>query len=396
MIVKRFFPITMSLSHKICILLFWIIGPGVVYAVGNKIVSGVPIKVLLEEQRVATAAEWMLACDKGFVLSDPSDPSKKLKTTASTVRITSDGESLILNAKKMKKHHCVISPAEGTCTFQGKPYKGDFIFALHNKKLLCMNRLDLEEYIACVLATESWPGWPLEINKTLAIACRSYAVATMIEARKNKLPYHIKNSNVHQTYKGAHNNQRLYDAVDQTAGLLLMHNNKPALAMFDICCGGVVPAKMQDFDFRKAPYLARQSVCGYCKKSSFVYNWKAQYELNHLHTQCASVLPAGTVLKDVHITKKDKAGKVHEIALKSTKKTVVLSMRQLYSLCKDKIKSFCFTVKRKGNTVLFEGKGYGHHLGLCQWGARHMVDDGWDHVSILKFYYPGTSLARIS
>ena len=48
------------------------------------------------------------------------------------------------------------------------------------------------------------------------------------------------------------------------------------------------------------------------------------------------------------------------------------------------------------NTVIdFIGKGYGHHLGICQWGARYMVDAGWNYQRILQFYYPGADFMKL-
>ena len=57
--------------------------------------------------------------------------------------------------------------------------------------------------------------------------------------------------------------------------------------------------------------------------------------------------------------------------------------------------STIFTIKKEKDTFTLNGRGYGHHLGLCQWGAREMVRDGWDYRRILKFYYPGITFKKI-
>jgi len=49
-----------------------------------------------------------------------------------------------------------------------------------------------------------------------------------------------------------------------------------------------------------------------------------------------------------------------------------------------------FTLRRKGNTFILNGRGYGHGVGLCQWGAQQMAKDGKNYKEILSFYYPGT------
>ena len=72
-----------------------------------------------------------------------------------------------------------------------------------------------------------------------------------------------------------------------------------------------------------------------------------------------------------------------------------LSGKRVYSLLNKKVKSFHYSVEKNGSTVTFKGRGYGHHLGLCQWGAKEMTSQGWNHKDVLIFYYPGTQLMRM-
>jgi len=83
-----------------------------------------------------------------------------------------------------------------------------------------------------------------------------------------------------------------------------------------------------------------------------------------------------------------------EVALQGFKRRIKVSGKKLYSMLKD-IKSFCFNIQKKADKIVFNGRGYGHHIGLCQWGAREMVRDGWDYKKILRFYYPSTNFMRL-
>ena len=67
----------------------------------------------------------------------------------------------------------------------------------------------------------------------------------------------------------------------------------------------------------------------------------------------------------------------------------------MYSLL-GSVKSYHFSIHKKGKNIQVKGRGYGHHAGLCQWGAREMVRDGWKHRKILKFYYPGVGFDRLA
>jgi stage II sporulation protein D len=190
-------------------------------------------------------------------------------------------------------------------------------------------------------------------------------------------------------------NDHLKSAVESTRGIFLAHNKKPIIAMFDACCGGVIPAKARgSANFKKAPYLARSYACDFCKRCK-LYNWSATYERAYLEETFKKVAPKIKRVKDIAIAKKDAAGLVREVTIKSSNGYHAVPGKKVYSLLKDGIKSFCYTVTKKTEKVIFEGRGYGHHMGLCQWGSREMVRDGWVYKDILQFYYPGTVFMRV-
>jgi stage II sporulation protein D len=60
------------------------------------------------------------------------------------------------------------------------------------------------------------------------------------------------------------------------------------------------------------------------------------------------------------------------------------------------IKSTNFDVRISRDSIVFSGSGYGHGVGLCQWGAKKRAEDGFSYREILEYYYPGTTLEKIS
>ncbi len=211
-------------------------------------------------------------------------------------------------------------------------------------------------------------------------------------AEKTGRLYHVHNCNRHQTYQGVHDKKILKDAVKQTEGIIITHDNKPIIAMFDSCCGGVIPAHIADVTFDYAPYLARTYPCTHCKRC-WIYNWQATLTADELHERLQTQVKKLKAIGGLHITKRDKAGLVQQVVVHTGRKKIPLDGKQLYS-CLKEIKSFCYTIKKEKNNFILYGRGYGHHLGLCQWGAREMVRDGWNYRRILQFYYPGTKCMR--
>ncbi len=357
--------------------------------------SSLIISALIHELSSSTLEPARITSHSGFIFYDPQTPASKKEYKQGELLITSKNNILLINGQQCDQHQLRIIPKDGYAGVNGNQFHGSLSIVHHDNRFLIINHVDLEEYIYSVLKTESWPGWPIEVNKAFAIASRSYAMATMKKANKAKQPYHIKNTSEHQNYKGMHTNSALRTAVEETRGMFLMHQNEPVLAMFDICCGGIIPALVDQFDFTKVPYLARTYPCKHCKRSAR-YSWKKELSLTDLATHIEKILKKPVKVNDVKISKKDKAGLVHELHVSQGKETHPITGKQLYNALKKDVKSFCYTVQRKKNTVIFTGRGMGHHLGICQWGAREMVNDGWPYQRILSFYYPGTSLMKLT
>lgn len=352
------------------------------------------VRVLLDEKDTK-AQSWKLYSSEGFIIMNPLNPSRKQKIQGPELTVNACKEGLIyINNKPLYTLQAYITPIGDSIRVNQNEYRGGLWILADGSSNKLINCLGIEDYVACVLSTESWPGWSLEINKVLAIACRTYVIAMVQNARTMKRPYHVMNTNKHQTYSGGNGIEIHRQAVEQTNGLFLTYESKPITAMFDCCCGGVVTKDMSGVDFKKAPYLARAYPCVYCKNQK-IYSWKADYTIGDLEIMLKKELPGLRKLRDIKIVKKDKAGIVQKVEIKGIGRTFYLSGKKVYSLLNKKIKSFYFSVEKNGPRVTFKGKGYGHHLGLCQWGAKEMINQGHPYQEVLEYYYPGTQLMRL-
>lgn len=347
------------------------------------------VRVLLDEKK--ESGQWTITAKKGIVISDAVNPQKKRTSKQIQTVLGVNHGCLYINGQKLAEKSIKIDAVEEYLGFDNKVFQGSFICIVDSSACLLINQLELEDYVYSVLKSESWPGWPLEVNKVFAIASRTYVLAKILETGSKK-PYHIKNTNIHQTYKGFHESDMLKQAVEQTKGLIVTYNKKPIHAMFDSCCGGVIPANLSTIDFKKAPYLARTKICDFCKPCK-IYQWKCEMDCHEFEKLLQK---KGFPISDIKTvqTLHDKAGAVQEVTIRAAQGATTLTGKQVYSLT-SKIKSFCYTIEKKLKKIVFEGKGYGHHLGLCQWGVRNMVDCGWHHKEILKFSYPGTICMKV-
>jgi len=357
------------------------------------------VRVLLSECSGQENKKWTIRSESGFIIADPSGESEKIHTNQKKLTVSVHGSFFYVDGKRFLKKEWVLFPKKGLLEWNGNFYKGSFLFVLQeHKKAFFINKLDLQDYIFAVLRSESWPGWPLEINKVFAVITRSYLISKVQEAKRQKRPYHIKNTKIHQSYNGhtfeKRNDKILRLAVKQTKGLFLAYENKPIVAMFDSCCGGIIPSKVAGVDFQKAPYLAREYPCEHCKRCR-LYNWSVSYDIDQWTKLLKKALPELKKVRGIMVTKRDDAGLMQKVLVQGKKKSFVLTGKQLYSLL-DTVKSFYFTVHKNKKNIVLKGRGYGHHLGLCQWGAREMVRDKWGYKKIIQFYYPNVSFVRLA
>jgi stage II sporulation protein D len=280
------------------------------------------------------------------------------------------------------------------------PYDGVFSLTKVKDVAYLVNHLDLEEYLQAVLPYESVPGWPDEVQKALCIAVRSYGISKVLEQRalhaKSKLlvPYDIKNTNAHQIYRGHEKASVFKKIVNDTRGIVLSYKDKPILAMFDIACGGIIPAQKKGVHFDKAPYLERKYPCNYCKENQF-YRWENTYTFDELEKGLKKEFPTLGKIQEITIGSHDKAGVAQTVRVKASHRWYNLTAARFRALFPD-VRSLAFDLTRTGSKIVLRGKGYGHHMGLCQWGACFMVKQGWDYKKVLAFYYPNTKFMKLT
>ncbi len=378
------------------------------------------IRVLLEKIPAPKPMHVTLYAPEGFIIYTDATTTKKRKPIREPhpfLGIECQNGTFLLHTKpslssekKIPKNNLVYrtktltikSFSKTPLTINNKQYQGDCTIHINDayKAYYLINTLALEEYVYSVLVCESYTHWPLEMQKIQAIATRTFAAHCMEEATKNKKIYDIKNSTFHQRYDGTHQYSHLREAIERTKNMIITHENKIALTMFDACCGGIIPSKLSTIDFTKAPYLKRSYRCTFCKNFS-LYRWDYSCSLKDLTTALSnsphkSKLLACGPLQNIRISDYDSAGSVHTLECKGKKKSVTLPSHSIKNCLQKGLKSKFFTIEQKKDIVTFKGKAFGHGLGLCQHGARAMITKKYDYKKILAFYFPGTKLSPLT
>ena len=261
-------------------------------------------------------------------------------------------------------------------------------FDLKQNKFLFINKVPLEDYLYGVVPSEMPASWNLEALKTQAIAARTYAVAYI---QKNIAEiYHVESTVQSQVYGGVKKETKNSNlAVDQTKSEILVFAEKPIQAFYHSNSGGKTELAENVWGFQ-LPYLKSvESI--YCEKAPN-FNWEFKIGKSELSEKLG--------LKDIleiSILDSFTSGRAKTIHIKETedsfKNILAVDLRKLIGGVK--IKSTLFDLKLQDEFVYFTGKGFGHGVGMSQWGAKGMADSGKTHKAILSLYYPGTEFARI-
>ena len=308
-------------------------------------------------------------------------------------KLVSTLRGLRLGSQEWAASGISIEPANDRDLYVGDSrFRGDVSVFKTPAGLSAVNRLDIEKYLYGVLHHEVAPWWPMEALKAQAVAARTYA---FYQAQANKAAlYDLKSSTSSQVYGGSTTERyRTRKAVDRTAGQVLTYEGKVFPAYFHATCAGIT-AGAQELWKINLPPIAGGVSCGYCRISPHFY-WQARVPLSEIEADLAKYgKPAGRVLRVEPVTLTP-SGRVGSLKITGTQGEAVIAAKDFRVwVGGDLIKSTDFKVDVKEDAAEFHGKGWGHGVGLCQWGTLGQALLGRSYKNILSFYYPASALSN--
>ncbi|MBD2388127.1 SpoIID/LytB domain-containing protein [Cylindrospermum sp. FACHB-282] len=266
-------------------------------------------------------------------------------------------------------------------------YRGRTLVVPTEKGLTAVNWVDLEEYLYSVIGGEMNTSWPQEALKAQAIAARTYALYER-ERQRNNPVYDLGDSpDRWQIYKGVISESRnTYDPVDATAGKILTYNNKIILSVFHACSGGHTE-NVEDVWTSKEPYL--RAVEDYDQNIS-ACNWVKTFTPGEISARISGV---GNV-KSMIPESLSPFRSVKVLKIIGDRGTKVLRGEEVRTALRLKSTRFSVSKGTNGSFVL-QGLGYGHAVGMSQWGAYSLAKRGASYLQILGHYYQGVALTPI-
>jgi stage II sporulation protein D len=337
-----------------------------------------------------------LACGSGVRVLD-AEGKERLRLDSipagSEVRVTEHGVTLA--GRELGEPPVELHPA-GTARLAARDtsYRGDLRleWSATQRAGRLVNRVALEDYLLGVVPAEMPDRFGLEALKAQAVAARSYALA---ESARQGFVYGDTRS---QAYEGRSGETPLASrAVRETLGELLEHKGRVIKAWYHSTCGGSTVPAATVFDDAQRGVLDRAVSCPDCKASPF-FDWERRYDDADV---CKAMGVAVAPLESAAAPADDFPARPAALAVIVDGKATSVPLTDLRSrlsagrpLSKQMLSTNLAAPPRVvDGQLVVHGRGYGHGVGLCQYGAAGFAARGASYRAILERYYPGATLA---
>lgn len=394
-----------------------------------------------------TALESLtLEAEGGFNYGIFNDTFETQGTWEETVlNITVSKNTVIINESRNAENEIAIYPANEVLKINGSQYRGGVILRAVNSRITVINCVELEEYLYGVIGSEMPSSWNIEALKAQAVCARSFATTNINKHASSG--FNLCATTNCQVYKGlSAETESTVRAIDETKSELLMYDDAVAETMFFSCSGGHT-ADVKNVWGSDIPYLRGVEDSYENPETTPKHSWSAKLSADDIKEALKKIeIDIGDITNveaeldnSEHVYKLTITGTEGEHTLKnlnvcsvfasygvqSHKYTVAPygeNTKELYAKSsKDTTPlSISYAVDSSGNTkkislpltvlsaggkteikqgtasgYIFNGGGWGHGVGMSQYGAKGMAENGFTYEEILYHYYPGTYLKQL-
>jgi len=313
----------------------------------------------------------------------------------SETKITARGRGIRFGAKDFHFPGIRVMSDNGSIRVDSRNYReGVQILRDSHGKLMVVNELEVEDYLKGVLPSEMPHRWQEEALKAQAVASRTFAMFKAL-AKKNE-DYMLAGDVIGQVYGGHGAEHAATDrVVDETRGEILTFREQIFPAYFHSTCAGQTTHPEYNWDIE--PHPALQGVkCFYCLKSKY-QRWEKAVSISDMERKLKLAGYRVGAISQIIPGKWDASGRAREIVIRHAGGSLVLRANDFrLAVGPDVVKSLKdLQVIRRGSRMTFAGRGWGHGVGMCQWGAKTLAEQGKTYREILEFYYPGAKITRI-
>ena len=319
----------------------------------------------------------------------------------------------LVNGRMVGRGTLVLAADEWSFVrFNETTYRGELHLAPAGQDVFnVINFVDMESYLAGVLSRELYPNWLPETYRAQAVAARSFALYHRGTFGTTH-DYDLGDTQASQVYGGIDGEtDRSWQAVRSTHGRILTvgppGDERSFLVQYSSSCGGVVNGATV---IRNAPSiqpLRGGQVCDYCADSPQRRWAPARVTKAELYRALAATYSQARALggvRTVRVKSRTSYGRMMWVeiigagggAITIRGEDLRLSLIRRGARMQNTLYSMNCRIRDVGDSIEFyDGRGYGHGVGMCQWGAEGMAKRGYSARQILEFYYPGARIVAV-
>lgn len=307
-----------------------------------------------------------------------------------------------------------IDPRHAVVAIEDREHPGDLVLVGRGdgEAFDVINHVGLEAYLPGVVGRELFRGWHEHAFLAQAVAARSFAAAEHAYFRDRR-HYDLTNTAHSQVYGGHETLREAVDAVARTRGEMLDHEGFLVPGYYSSCCGGL-PARAIDAigtnPVNRTPPLDGRGIDEACVEAP-LYRWHAEQPVEHLQRRLAAYgrqtargdLTELGPLAGIRADELNPHGRpVTYLLFDESGASAGLTAGRLRDVAhleidgvgrpEERLHSAFVDVRIEAGRVHFEGHGFGHGVGMCQYGAQARAKGGQGYSEILEWYYPGAAV----
>jgi stage II sporulation protein D len=281
--------------------------------------------------------------------------------------------------------------AKDTAIYAGnKLYRGSLDVKWRAGGLIVVNTLDLEEYLYGVVPKEAPTQWEMAALRAQAIVARTYALYKRM--RQANPDYDVAAQYIRdQHYEGlSAEHTRTTQAVNDTQGLVLTCHGELIPTYYHAESAGYTENSEHVWS---SPHPCLRAVKAQMYAASPYLQWSAALSLQDIRSGLSKHGYAVGVIRRLEPIAWSPTGRITLLKIShKAGETVIRGTEFRLALGPEVIRSTRFTVQLRDGRAFFNGQGWGHGVGLCQWCSQGMAELGYDHEAILTHYYQGAML----
>jgi len=338
---------------------------------------------------------------------DPDNGSRQIVEDGGKLTIRPDGQFLVLEGElvslRLRGTQAVAfrpfpywssdpDQVPGLLLVDGRRYRGELtVKRLEGGGLRAINAVGIEDYLSGVIGHEMPIRWSDAALQAQTIAARTYALTNL----KPRQDHDLKADTRSQVYSGViGEDDRARQLVAQTRGQVVAHGGELIVTYYHSTCGGdTVPAKWV-FPWVKEDSVPLSGATGCTCQPSRYFRWSKDVQLGG--DDAVRGLVVKLPLKEVVVTHWPRGQYVKQVAFTGADgNTTTVSGWDARSLFGLRGYAFDIQLQGDGESLAITGRGWGHGVGMCQFGAEGFAKQGLNARQILAHFYPGTTVETL-